>query len=88
MQTFKEFLAEVKLAEISGGTTLDFGIGMGIDLRKIKMVTKTTVASNRQPSIELPIFGLNIKQQQSDGDTSKPAFPMPKYKTKPRNNPR
>ncbi len=66
----------------------DFGRGQGIDVRRMSFVTKTTVAAGRQPHIELPLLGITMRQQQSDGDTSKTEVPMPKYKTKPRMDPR
>lgn len=42
-----------------------------LDLRKVRLLTKTSVAADKQPRIELPIFGITIDTEQSDGDTSK-----------------
>lgn len=41
-----------------------------IDLRKKKMVWKSTVAAGKQPSTNLGLVGISIGQQQSTGDTS------------------
>jgi hypothetical protein len=66
MVTFKEFLAEMKLDELKP----NFGIGMGIDLRKTKMVWKSTVAAGKKPRTELGVIGLSIGQKMSTGLTS------------------
>lgn len=45
-------------------------VGELIDLRKKKMVWKSTVAAGKQPSTNLGLVGISIGQQQSTGDTS------------------
>lgn len=47
-------------------------VGELIDLRKKRMVWKTTVAAGKQPTTNFDIIGVRIGQEQSDGDTSKP----------------
>jgi hypothetical protein len=42
-----------------------------IDLRKVRLITKTSVAAAKQPRIDLPIFGISIGTEQSTGDTSR-----------------
>jgi hypothetical protein len=42
-----------------------------LDLRKVRLITKTSVAAAKQPRIELPIFGISIGTEQSRGDTSR-----------------
>lgn len=45
-----------------------------IDLTKKKLVHKATVAAAKAPRLELGVLGISIGQQQSTGDTSKPAL--------------
>ena len=45
-----------------------------IDLTKKKLVHKATVAAAKAPRLELGVLGISIGQQQSTGDTSKPAM--------------
>lgn len=49
----------------------DFGTGRGIDMRKVRLVTKGNVMQDKQPEIDLPIVGVRMKQVQSTGDTSR-----------------
>lgn len=46
-------------------------VGELIDLRKVKMVWKSTVAAGKQPSTDLGLVGFSIGQTQSTGDTSR-----------------
>lgn len=46
-------------------------VGELIDLRKVGMVWKSTVAAGKQPRTNLDVLGIRIGQTQSTGDTSK-----------------
>jgi hypothetical protein len=46
-------------------------VGELIDLRKKKMVWKSTVAAGKQPTTDLGLVGIKIGQTQSTGDTSR-----------------
>lgn len=46
-------------------------VGELIDLRKMKMVWKSTVAAGKQPTTDLGLVGITIGQTQSTGDTSR-----------------
>jgi hypothetical protein len=46
-------------------------VGELIDMRKKKMVWKSTVAAGKQPSTDLGLVGIKIGQVQSTGDTSR-----------------
>jgi len=48
-----------------------------------KQVHKATVAAAFEPTLRLGVLGIEIGQEQSTGDTSRPAVPMGKAKTKP-----
>lgn len=75
------YLKKENLREVLDSRT-DFGKGKGIDVGKMKLVTKANVAAGKLGSINLPIIGVTMKQVQSTGDTSSPEIKMPKYKTK------
>jgi hypothetical protein len=46
-------------------------VGELIDLRKVGMVWKSTVAAGKQPTTDLGLVGIKIGQVQSTGDTSR-----------------
>lgn len=46
-------------------------VGELIDLRKVKLVHKATVAAGKAPRLELGVVGISIGQEQSTGYTSR-----------------
>lgn len=42
-----------------------------IDLRKVSMIQKGSVAADKQPRLNLGVIGISIGQTQSTGDTSR-----------------
>jgi hypothetical protein len=46
-------------------------VGELIDLRRIKMIQKASVAAGKEPKLRLGVLGIEIGQTQSTGDTSR-----------------
>lgn len=58
-------------------------VGELIPLTGTKFKTKASVPAGKAAKAEFGVLGIEVSIDQPVGDTSKSAFPMPKYKTIP-----
>lgn len=58
-------------------------VGELIPLTGTKFKTKASVPAGKAVKAEFGVLGIEVSIDQPVGDTSKSAFPMPKYKTIP-----
>ena len=58
-------------------------VGELIPMAGTKFKSKTTVPAGKAAKAEFGLLGIELGIEQSTGDTSKSAFPMPKYQTIP-----
>ena len=58
-------------------------VGELIPLGGTKFKTKASVPAGKAAKAEFGVLGIEVSIDQPVGDTSKSAFPMPKYKTIP-----
>jgi len=48
-----------------------------------KFMSQASVPAGKAATVELGVLGISQGIKQPTGDTSRPAYPMPKYKTIP-----
>jgi len=56
-------------------------LGELIPLSGTKFKAKASVPAGKAATAEFGVLNIEVGIEQSTGDTSKPAYPMPKYKT-------